>query len=172
MKYLCWVVTTTCYKHSGIMHHKKALYKVLSFQGNKVVKWHFIIMMNGGMAKVESFSFNDPENGIHFSISGSDKWLECFFQVLYEFCWNVRKIAERHWRTQKSLLNQPKYIHGLKSEGALGRVLFFKYLAFYYIFGRFGKMAHLANLKKWKRGSSRPLPLLVRRPWQHLSSVI
>ena len=63
------------------MHHKKASYKVLSFQGNRVVKWHFIIMMNGGMAKVESFSFNDPENGIHFSISRSDKWLECFFKV-------------------------------------------------------------------------------------------
>ena len=144
MKYLCWVVTTTCYKHSGIMHHKKVSYKVLSFQGNKVVKWHFIIMMNGGMAKVESFSFNDPENGIHFSISGSDKWLECFFQVSYEFCWNVRKIAE-------SLLNQPKYI-----QGWCWRLLFFFQVTFDCIFGRFRKIAHLCSKSPKVEGLKSP----------------
>ena len=84
------------------MHHKKVLYKVLSFQGNKVVKWHFIMMMNGGMAKVESLSFNDPENGIHFSISRSDKWLECFFQVLHDFAEILFENAERHWRKMKA----------------------------------------------------------------------
>ena len=51
----------------------------------------------------------------------------------------------------------------LKSEGAQGGTFF--RATFYCVFGRFGKLTHSVNFKKWGGGAQAPpLPLLVRGP--------
>ena len=75
-------------------------------------------------------------------------------------------------RTQKCIIHDCMISAQCRGPAALWKVrglrggTFFR-ATFYCVFGRFGKVTHLVNFKKWGGSSPPPLPLLVRGPWHN-----